>query len=81
MLISIMSNKEKKPSFEDAIQRLEIIVNKMESGNATLENSLDWFEEGMELIKSCRNELEHAEQKVKELAKKSGDGFDIQDKD
>ena len=76
-----MSKKVKKPSFEDTLQRLETIVGKMESGEATLEKSLDWFEEGMELIKSCRDELEQAEQKVQELVEKSGGEFDLREKE
>ena len=76
-----MSKKVKKPSFEDTLQRLEIIVGKMESGEATLEKSLDWFEEGMELIKSCQDELVEAEQKVQELVKKKGGEFDLRDKE
>ncbi len=76
-----MTKKVKKPSFEETLQRLETIVEKMESGEATLEKSLDWFEEGMELIKSCRDELEQAEQKVQELVEKSGGEFDLREKE
>ena len=76
-----MPKKVKKPSFEETLQRLETIVEKMESGEATLEKSLDWFEEGMELIKSCRDELEQAEQKVQELVEKSGGEFDLGEKE
>jgi len=59
---------------------LETLVEKMESGEGTLEQSLDWFEEGMSLIKSCRQELESAEQKVKELIKNSEGGYTLRDK-
>ena len=52
----------------------------MESGEGTLERSLDWFDEGMSLIKSCRQELESAEQKVKELIKNSDGGHSLKDK-
>mgnify|MGYP001296615847 FL=1 len=76
-----MPKKVKKPSFEETLQRLEIIVEKMESSEATLEKSLDWFEEGMELIKSCQDELEQAEQKVQELVEKSGGEFDLREKE
>ena len=76
-----MPKKVKKPSFEETLQRLETIVEKMESGEATLEKSLDWFEEGMEFIKSCRDELEQAEQKVQELVEKSGGEFDLREKE
>ena len=76
-----MPKKVKKPSFEETLQRLETIVEKMESGEATLEKSLDWVEEGMEVIKSCQDELEQAEQKVQELVEKSGGEFDLREKE
>jgi len=75
-----MAKKEKNQTFEDALSRLETLVEKMESGDGTLEQSLDWFEEGMSLIKSCRQELESAEQKVKELIKNSEGGYTLRDK-
>ena len=74
-----MVKKEKNQTFEDALSRLETLVEKMESGDGTLEQSLDWFEEGMSLIKSCRQELESAEQKVKELIKNSEGGYSLKD--
>ena len=75
-----MAKKEKNQTFEDALSRLETLVEKMESGEGTLEQSLDWFDEGMSLIKSCRQELEFAEQKVKELIKNSEGGYSLKDK-
>ena len=74
-----MAKKEKNQTFEDALSRLETLVDEMESGEGTLEQSLDWFEEGMSLIKSCRQELESAEQKVKELIKNSEGGYTLKD--
>jgi exodeoxyribonuclease VII small subunit len=75
-----MAKKEKNQTFEDALSRLETLVEKMESGDGTLEQSLDWFDEGMSLIESCRQELESAEQKVKELIKNSKGGYSLKDK-
>ena len=75
-----MAKKEKNQTFEDALSRLETLVEKMESGEGTLERSLDWFDEGMSFIKSCRQELESAEQKVKELIKDSEGGYSLKDK-
>ena len=75
-----MVKKEKNQTFEDALSRLETLVEKMESGDGTLEQSLDWFEEGMSLIESCRQELESAEQKVKELIKNSKGDYSLKDK-
>ena len=74
-----MAKKEKNQTFEDALSRLETLVEKMESGEGTLEQSLDWFDEGMSLIKSCRQELEYAEQKVKELIKNTEGGYTLKD--
>ena len=73
-----MSNKTKN-NFEESIERLEKIVNKMESGDSTLEQNLIWFEEGMELIKLCQGHLTEAEKRVQRLIKKNGDGFEIKD--
>ena len=75
-----MAKREKNQTFEDALSRLETLVEKMESGDGTLDQSLDWFEEGMSLIESCRQELESAEQKVKELIKNSEGGYSLKDK-
>ena len=74
-----MAKKEKNQTFEDALSRLETLVEKMESGEGTLEQSLDWFDEGMSLIKSCRQGLESAEQKVKELIKNTEGGYTLKD--
>ena len=74
-----MSKKKNEISFEESLKRLENLVNKMESGDATLEQSLVWFEEGMDLIKSCEVQLNNAEQKVQELVKKTDGKFDLKD--
>ena len=75
-----MAKREKNQTFEDALSRLETLVEKMESGDGTLDQSLDWFEVGLSLIESCRQELESAEQKVKELIKNSEGGYSLKDK-
>ena len=48
-----MGKEIKKNSFEESINRLEELVDKMESGESSLEQNLEWFEEGMGLIKTC----------------------------
>ena len=60
---------EKK--FEEAMKRLEDIVQSLESGDLPLEESLKIFEEGMKLISFCSKRLEEAEQKVTMLVKES----------
>ena len=74
-----MSKKKNEISFEESLERLENLVNKMESGDATLEQSLVWFEEGMDLIKLCQVQLNNAEQKVQELVKKTDGKFVLKD--
>lgn len=62
---------EKKMTFEEAMARLDEIVNALERGDAPLEASLTLFEEGTALIKSCGKLLDTAEQKVIKLQKGS----------
>ena len=57
--------------FEEALERLEAIVQKLESGDLTLEESLKSFEEGTKLANFCNKKLEEAEQKVSVLMKES----------
>ncbi len=64
---------EKK--FEDAMQRLEEIVENLEKGDLSLEESLKRFEEGMNLVNFCSKKLEEAEQKVTILIKESGGNY------
>ncbi len=53
--------------FEKKLGRLEDIVEKMETGELTLEDSLKLFEEGVKLSRDCNVQLSEAEQKVKLL--------------
>ena len=62
-----MGKKIKKNSFEESINRLEKLVDKMESGELSLEQNLEWFEEGMDLIKTCQTHLVDADKRVQEL--------------
>ncbi len=54
-------------NFEKRISRMEDIVQKMESGELALEDSLKLFEEGVRLSRECQKELESAELKVQTL--------------
>lgn len=69
-----MSDKTKQPpSFEDALARLESIVESMESGDVPLAELLAKFEEGNTLLKVCETRLKDAELKIEQL-KKQKDG-------
>jgi len=56
-------------SFEDSLKKLETIVDKLEKGDLSLEDSLKLFEEGVGLSAVCKKELEEAEGKVEMLIK------------
>ena len=53
--------------FEESMKELEEIVEKLESGEASLEEALNYFEAGIKLSKSCRSMLDAAEKKVSVL--------------
>jgi exodeoxyribonuclease VII small subunit len=59
---------EQQPiSFEEAIERLESIVSKLESGDVPLEAAIDLFQEGMQLSQLCGAKLEQVERKIEML--------------
>lgn len=55
--------------FEDAMKRLEGIVERMEKGDMSLNESLKMFEEGVKLTRFCSQELHKAEKKVELLSR------------
>lgn len=57
----------KKKSFEEAITELEYIVNEMEKGELTLEESIEFFQRGIELSKYCSKRLDEIEKKISVL--------------
>ena len=72
--------------FEDAMKRLEDVVENLESGELSLKDSLQIFEEGMKLVSFCSKKLEEAEQKVTMLIKESNgkythQPFDMKERD
>jgi exodeoxyribonuclease VII small subunit len=65
-------------SFEEALEKLEKIVQDLESGDLSLEDSVKSFEQGIELSKLCKKKLESAEERVKKIVEKEGGGFDME---
>ncbi len=63
--------KKKTPAFEESLASLELLVNKMDSGELELEQSLEAFEQGIKLIRDCQQSLQAAEQKVQKLVEGS----------
>jgi len=61
--------KKKPEQFEDALKKLEKIVEKLEHGNLPLEEAMEAFTEGVQLVKYCNQKLDEAENKVQMLLK------------
>ena len=68
-----MAEKKTAVNFEKAIKDLEKIVEDLESGELSLEQSLKTFEKGIKLTRQCQGELEKAELKVKKLVDEYGE--------
>ena len=65
--------KGKKIDFEASLGRLEQLVEQMEEGDLTLEQSLKAFEDGVKLTRECQQALAKAEQKVQLLMEQNGE--------
>ncbi len=68
-----MARKKTAIDFEKSLQTLEQLVESMESGEMTLEKSLQAFEDGIKLTKECQLALREAEQKVAILLASNGE--------
>ncbi len=55
-------------SYEDALEQLEQVINKLELGDQTLDQSLELYERGQALAKRCAHLLDQAELKIKQLS-------------
>lgn len=74
-----MTKKETTPNaknlkFDEALKKLEKIVDRLEEGDVPLEESLSLYEEGISLFHLCSTKLEEAKKKVEILTKKGASG-------
>lgn len=67
--------KKKSDQFEEALQRLQEIVDKLEKGDLALEEAMESFSDGMRLAHFCHKKLEEAENRVQVLLKDQQDGW------
>ncbi len=74
-----MEAKDAQVTFESALEKLESIVESMESGEVPLAELLAKFEEGTRLLRICETRLKDAELKIEQL-KKQKDGSIVFDK-
>jgi exodeoxyribonuclease VII small subunit len=67
-----MATRRKKQDYEAAVTELESLVERLEQGDISLEESLKLYEAGVLLTRDCQEALTAAEQKVKMLVEQSG---------
>lgn len=65
--------EKKGADFEQSLERLETLVEEMESGELSLEDMIKHFEEGSKLVDLCTRKLNEVEQKIEKLVKKDGE--------
>ncbi|MFT9598695.1 MULTISPECIES: exodeoxyribonuclease VII small subunit [Mesobacillus] len=74
---------EKKLSFEQAMDQLETIVEKLEEGDVPLEEAISFYKEGMELSKLCHDKLKNVEEQLAQIITEDGrtEGFSINEEE
>jgi exodeoxyribonuclease VII small subunit len=68
-----VARKKQAVEFEAALKELEGLVERMEEGELSLEESLKTYERGIELSRACQKSLDAAEQRIQILTEKDGD--------
>ncbi|BBL71046.1 exodeoxyribonuclease VII small subunit [Methylogaea oryzae] len=63
---------KKSPRFEESLEELEQLVERLEQGDISLEESLKAFERGVQLTRVCQKALKEAEQKIQVLLEEEG---------
>ena len=63
--------------FEDALKRLEEIINNLEQGEVPLEETVKMFQEGITLAKICKDRLQSAEKEIQKIVKDTDGEFQL----
>lgn len=63
---------EKEQSFEEAMEELERLVEKLEEGDVPLEEAINTYKKGMELSKYCHDKLKNVEEQLAEIVTDNG---------
>ena len=80
MCIRDSSNSKKKSlNFESTLSEIEKIIESLEEGNLSLEDSIEAYEKGISLTKACQKMLSDAELKIKKLSSKEGEDVSFED--
>ncbi|RLL48120.1 exodeoxyribonuclease VII small subunit [Oceanobacillus piezotolerans] len=77
-----MTNKE-EITFEDAMKKLEEIVEKLEEGDVPLEKAINYYQEGMTLSKLCNDKLNNVQEKMAHIMNEQGEiePFEVQEEE
>lgn len=67
-----MASQKKTPLFEESLSDLQTLVERLESGDLSLEESLATFEQGIALTRDCQSALQDAEQRIQVLLEQNG---------
>ncbi len=70
---------KRKPTFEEALEQLETIAGQIEQGKIGLEESIAQYEQGMALVKQCREILSKAEHKIQRLQERDNGTLETAD--
>lgn len=78
-----MTEKHEKLSFEQAMDKLEEIVQKLEAGDVPLEKAIDYYQDGMVLSKICSDKLTNVQDKMAKIVNEQGEvtSFDMQEEE
>jgi exodeoxyribonuclease VII small subunit len=74
-------DKYKDVTFEEAMEKLEQIIEKLEEGDVPLEKAISYYQDGMILSKICGDKLNHIQEKMVQIMNEQGElaPFDIQE--
>ena len=64
-------------SFEESLEKLEEIVNKLENGDVPLDDAIDEFTKAMRLVKVCNTKLNNAEEAIAKIVQDNGEIVDF----
>lgn len=64
-------------SFEESLEKLEVIVEKLENGDVPLDDAIDEFNNAMQLVKVCDEKLTKAEESIAKIVEENGELMDF----
>ncbi|WP_462316815.1 exodeoxyribonuclease VII small subunit [Methanobrevibacter sp.] len=68
-------------SFEESLEKLEEIVNKLESGDVPLDDAIEEFKNAMDLVKICNDKLNSAEESIAKIVEDNGELIEFNSND